>query len=533
MSWNRDQFPPMQHELHYGNRIVECFVDRPRNLHDLLSQAVARNPDGEGLVAGDLRMRWKDVLEAAEATARALSAQGIAAGDRVVMIMGNRPDFIITLFALFRIGAIAVPVSIRASTPEVAYAIANTTARLLLHDADLAHLVPDLPGCATIAFAELSGDGPLPPTLPGEEEVALILHTSGTTGKPKGAMLTHMSLIHSAMYYEACFGLTASDRVVISVPFNHVTGIAALISVSIRAGATLIVMEAFKAKPFLDLAEKERMTCTIMVPAMYNLCLLQPDFAARDLRSWRLAAYGGAPMPEPTIRRLAATIPGLRFANCYGATECIVAQLMTPPDRAIDKRETVGTALPGTRALIMGDDGVEQPVGVPGEIWLSGPNVTLGYWNNPEATAAAFPGGYWRSGDIGARDADGYIAVLDRAKDMINRGGLKIYSAELENVLTDHPAVVEAAAVPKPCPVLGERVHAVLTIREPVTEAEITAWCRARLSDYKVPETLDISDRPLPRNANGKIDKRALRELLPPGGSDRRNADSRIVGQTS
>ena len=517
MSWSRDRFPPMRHEAHYGSRVIECFAERPRNLHELLALAAARDPAGEALVAGARRMSWGDVRDAAETAAKAISANGVRAGDRVVMVMGNRPDFIITLFALFRLGAVAVPVSFRASRPEVDYAVANTTARLVLHDTDLAHLVPDGlegRGCRAVAFDALEGTGPLPETLPGEEEVALILHTSGTTGKPKGAMLSHMALIHAALYYEACFGLTASDRVVISVPFNHVTAIAALSSVTIRAGATLIILEAFKAGPFLDLAEAEGMTFTLMVPAMYNLCLLQPDFARRDLKGWRLAAYGGAPMPEPTIRRMAEAIPGLEFANCYGATESIVAQLMTPPERAIDKRTTVGAPLPGTRALIMDDNGVEQPAGTPGEIWLSGPNLTLGYWNDPQATAASFPGGFWRSGDIGVKDEDGFVSVLDRAKDMINRGGLKIYSAELENVLTDHPAVVEAAAVPKPCPVLGERVHAVLTVRAAVSEDEIRAWCKARLSDYKTPETLDISDQPLPRNANGKVDKKALRDRL-------------------
>ncbi|WP_290685807.1 MULTISPECIES: class I adenylate-forming enzyme family protein [unclassified Haematobacter] len=512
MSWDRGLFPPMRHEWHYGSRVVECFTDRPRNLYDLLAEAVTRDPDGEALVVGDQRLSWTALSQQVDRTARALSAQGLARGDRAVMVMGNHPRFIVTLFALFRLGVIAVPVSIRSSVPEVAYVIANTTARLVVHDADLAHLLPQ--GATAMAYEALQGDGPLPADLPGEEEVALILHTSGTTGKPKGAMLTHMSLIHSAMFYEATFGLKPGDRAVIAVPFNHVTGIAGLISVSFRAGATLICMEGFKAKAFLDLAEAERMTYTIMVPAMYNLCLLQPDFATRDLKSWRMAAYGGAPMPEPTIRRLAAAIPGIAFANCYGATESIVAQLITPPDRAIDKRGTVGCPLPGTRAMIMDDEGREQPTGMPGEIWLSGPNVTLGYWNNPEATAAAFPSGFWRSGDIGVADEEGFVSVLDRAKDMINRGGLKIYSAELENVLTDHPAVVEAAAVPRACPVLGERVHAVLMLRTGATEAEILAWCQERLSDYKVPETLEMSPDPLPRNANGKIDKKVLRARL-------------------
>lgn len=192
----------------------------------------------------------------------------------------------------------------------------------------------------------------------------------------------------------------------------------------------------------------------------------------------------------------------------------IVAQLITPPEYAYEKREYVGCPLPGTRALIMDDNGVEVPTGTEGEIWLKGPNVVRGYWDNPEATEKAFVGGFWRSGDIGRADEDGFIRVLDRAKDMINRGGHKIYSAELENVLTDHPAVIEAAALAKPCPVLGERVHATVVVREEVGAAELKAWCRDRLSDYKVPETLDVSTEPLPRNPNGKVDKRALREPL-------------------
>lgn len=520
MSWDSALFPPMRSEAHYGGRVMQCFAERPRNLYRLLADSLARDPDAEALVDAGRRLTWRGLSEAVDGAARALSSRGIQSGDRVTMVMGNSADFVIALFALFRLGAVAVPVSIRSSRPEVAYAVANCTARLIVHDAALGALVPerdDRPGCDAVAFDALSGDGPLPALdeLPGEEEVALVLHTSGTTGKPKGAMLTHLALVHAAMFYEAAMRLSPADRVVATVPLNHVTGIAALICAPLRAGATLIIMESFRARPFLDLAEAERMTYTLMVPAMYNLCLLQPDFGQRNLKSWRLAAYGGAPMPEPTIRRLAETVPGLGFANCYGSTESIVAQLITPPEFAYEKRESVGCPLPGTETLIMDENGVEVPAGSEGEIWLKGPNVVRGYWNNPDATAQAFVGGFWRSGDIGRVDGDGFVRVLDRAKDMINRGGHKIYSAELENVLTDHPAVVEAAAIARPCPVLGERVHAAVVVRAMAGEDELKAWCRERLSDYKVPETMDISTEPLPRNANGKVDKKALRALLP------------------
>ena len=519
MSWNRELFPPMRAEAHYGDRMVDCFIDRPKNLWRLLADAADRYPESEALVSGERRLNWHELADAVDAAAAALAANGICSGDRITMVMGNSADFVVALFAIFRVGAVAVPVSTRSSRLEVAYATTNCSSKLVLYDLWLSDIVPpaaNLPDCEAVAFSQLSGEGSLPTAdeLPDEEEVALVLHTSGTTGKPKGATLTHLALIHAAMFYEAAMRLSSSDRIVASVPLNHVTGIAALIAAPMRAGATLILMEEFRAQPFLDLAEAERMTYTLMVPAMYNLCLMQPDFGSRRLEAWRLAAYGGAPMPEPTIRRLAEAIPDLRFANCYGSTESIVAQLITPPEHAYDKRDFVGCPLPGTETRIMDENGHEVPAGTEGEIWLKGPNVVSGYWNEPEKTAHAFVAGFWRSGDIGMMDEDGFVKVLDRAKDMINRGGHKIYSAELESALTDHPAVIEAAAIAKPCPVLGERVHAVVVVRATVAVEELQAWCRERLSDYKIPETLDLSRDPLPRIANGKIDKKTMRADL-------------------
>lgn len=509
----------MRAERHYGNRVGQYFAERPSTLFGMLEEAASRNPEGEAIVSGKTRLRWGELVGLAETKARRLAGRGIRRGDRVVMLMAYDAEFVLTLFALFRLGAIAVPVSIRSSQAEVAFIAGNTGAKLVLHDPSTASLAPPASADCLIADHDTLSDEaglPDPKEVADEEDVAVILHTSGTTGKPKGAMLTHLALIHAAIYYKAAFGLTSEDRVVSAVPLSHVTGIAALTMAAIHAGATLVIMSGFKAAAFLDTAEAEGMTATVMVPAMYNLCLMQPDFRQRDLGRWRVAAYGGAPMPEPTIRALAEAIPGLRFANCYGSTEVVVAQLMTPPEQALAKLHCVGCALPGTRALIVNDEGKEVATGEVGEIWLGGPNVTPGYWNDPAATAAAFVDGYWRSGDIGVMDSEGFVQVLDRAKDMINRGGLKIYSAELENVVTAHPAVVEAAAVARACPVLGERVHLVVTAREPVPEADLAQWCKATLSDYKVPDSFDISQRPLPRNSNGKVDKRALREGLQP-----------------
>ena len=514
MSWSPTDFPELRPEALFGDRVVPCFRDRPRHFHQLLADAAARFPDREALAMGETRLSWAALAAECDRVAAALAADGAGPGDRVAILMQNAPEFVVALFAVARLGAIAVPCSVRASAPEIAYILEDSGARLLVHDGRQAERLPEAAAVRFRDYAELAGAGPLPDAFPDEQDTAFILYTSGTTGRPKGAMLAHVNIVHSALFYEAAMRVTHTDRVIAAVPLNHVTGVAALIATSVRAGACLIVMEAFKTRPFLDLAEAEGMTYTLMVPAMYNLCLLQPDFPERRLGAWRLAAYGGAPMPEPTIRKLAEAIPGLEFANCYGSTETIVAQLITPPAFAYEKRAFVGAPLPGTTTLIMDPDGRELPPGEAGELWLSGPNVVKGYWRNPEATAKGFQGGFWKSGDIGMKDVDGFVAVLDRAKDMVNRGGLKIYSAELENVLTDHPAVAEAAVVARPCPVLGERVHAVVSLTAEVGVDELTALCRQRLSDYKVPETWTLSTDPLPRNPNGKVDKQTLRARL-------------------
>lgn len=514
MSWSVAQFPEMRHEALFGDRIMPCFQDRPINFHQLLTDSAARAPDGEALVMGDIRLTWSGLAAECDRIARALAANDIGPGDRVMILMNNAPGFVITLFAVARLGAISVPFSVRASADEVRFVLDDSGAKAVVHDGRQDARLPAGSAATFHNLTGLSGDGALPENVAGEQEPAFIVYTSGTTGRPKGAVLAHINIIHAALYYEAAMQVTSDDRIIAAVPLNHVTGIAALIATSVRAGACLIIMDVFKTRPFLDLAEAERMTYTLMVPTMYNLCLLQPDFSERSLGAWRLAAYGGAPMPEPTIRKLGAAIPGLQFANCYGATETIVAQLITPPDFAYEKREYVGSPLPGTTTLVMDADGVEAPVGTPGELWLSGPNVVRGYWGNADATAKAFQGGYWKSGDIGLVDEDGFVKVLDRAKDMVNRGGLKIYSAELENVLTDHPAVIEAAIIARPCPILGERVHAVVVTKSAVDQATLSSLCAQRLSDYKVPETWTLTTEPLPRNPNGKVDKKILREQV-------------------
>jgi acyl-CoA synthetase (AMP-forming)/AMP-acid ligase II len=310
-------------------------------------------------------------------------------------------------------------------------------------------------------------------------------------------------------------GLGPGDCSIAAVPLSHVTGLVALITTLVRAAGKLVIMRAFKAADFLALAERERMTHTLMVPAMYNLCLLQPDFAQRDLAAWRIGAYGGAAMPVATIEALARKNPALTLMNCYGSTETTSPATLMPPGQTARHNDTVGTALACAELRVMDDEGREVPRGTLGEIWIHGPMVVAGYWNNAAATAENFTAGFWHSGDIGSMDEAGYVKVVDRKKDMINRGGYKIYTLEVENALYEHPAVQECAVVAKPCPVLGERVHAFVMLKAPGTgETALREFCASRLSDYKVPESFTLSTEPLPRNANGKLVKRALREQL-------------------
>lgn len=511
--------PAMQPEPHFGDRTVNCFVDRPRSVHALFADAAARFPQREALVDGARRWTWVQLEAAARATAAGLRRQGISAGDRVVLLLRNRGEFVIANAALARLGAVAVPVSVRSAPPEVDYVCGHCGAAGGIAEDDLmGHLPAGLRLCVPLsAFAALAADDHIDPVPVDEEDTAVILYTSGTTGRPKGAMLTHLNIVHSALHYAVCMGLTEADRSVVAVPLSHVTGLVAQMHTLAAVGGALVLLDGFKAPSFLPLAAQERMSHTVMVPAMYQLCLLQDDFARYDLSSWRIGAYGGAPMAPATIARLAERLPKLVLLNCYGATETASPTTVMPPGHTARRPDSVGVAVPCGRVKIVDLDGATLPPGETGEVWIHGPMVVRGYWNDANATAASFTEGWWHSGDLGRLDGDGYLEVLDRLKDVIIRGGYKVFSSEVEAVLAQHPAVVESAVVGYACPVLGERVHAFVSLRTPAAEADLTGHCAARLADYKVPERWTFSTDPLPRNANGKLMKRALRDAAQSG----------------
>ena len=529
-SWfDRSVVPPTRYELHYGgSRMIRCFVDRPKNVHEMLSNAVARRPHGVALVCGEQSVTYAELDELIGRVAGGLAALGVEKGDRVAMVIGNSVEFVAVMFAIARLGAVSVPLNIRHQLAENRHIIGDCEANVVVLEHDLSDKVPapdTLPSLKhAIALRRGGGAPPLadllraPPVAKavevGEEETATILYTSGTTGRPKGAMLTQLSTIHSVIHYKWVMELAEEDRCLLAVPMSHVTGVIALIDTMVHCAGTLVIMPAFKATDFIDLAARHRITYSLIVPAMFNLCLLAPNFDRADLSAWRVSGYGGAIMPEVTLERIAEKLPRLKLINCYGSTETTSPAVFMPPEEAVARKEYVGLTVPCGHITVMDVEGVEVPYGEPGEVYIGGAMVVPGYFNNPEATEREFKAGYWRSGDLGIMDEKGYLRIIDRIKDVINRGGFKIFASEVENILLDHPAVVEAAVVAKPCPVLGERVHAFVVLRQGVEDGELTKYCANVLSDYKVPEAFHRVEVTLPRNANGKVLKRDLRQSL-------------------
>ena len=526
--------PPVRRERHFEQRLVRCFEQRPAHLAQLLVDTLQRRPDGEALVAGELRLSWRELHHAVTRCAGGLVRRGVVAGDRVALPLGNEPEFVIAALACAWMGAVVVPISPRVAAAELAALLDDAQPALLIAAAALVERVPvsqraSLPGQHFIvghgpcpqgfeAFAELMHADPLlQPHAAAEEELAVLLYTSGTTGHPKGAMLTHLNIVHSVLHFARAVGLREDDRSIVAVPLAHVTGLVAQMYTSVYCGAAMVLMPQFRAADFVRLAAAERMSWVVLVPAMYNLCLLLPELPADALRHWRIAAYGGSSMSTATIDALARRLRGLVLINASAATETSSPAALMPAGQTPMHGDSVGRVVRCGELCVVDDDGRELPPGGIGEIWVAGPMVVPGYWRNPAATEREFCGGWWRSGDIGSVDGDGYVCIVDRKKDVIIRGGYKVYSAAVENALAEHPLVVEAALVGVPCPVLGERVHAqvcVQAVDERSTAQALRDFCAGRVADYAVPETWTIGTEPLPRNANGKLMKRELRRSL-------------------
>jgi len=522
--------PRMRDEVHYGDRLVRCYVDRPPHVDQMFKNAVSRHANAVALVDGSRRMSYAELDQRVERIASNLAALGISRTDRVALMIANRCEFVEAVLAIARLGAISVPINVRQQRPEIEAALADSEAKVFIHDADVAARLPgaavlpalkrryaiETPDPGAAPYADLLQSAPARPQAAlAEDDVFSILYTSGTTGRPKGAMLTHLSVMHSCLHYRDALELGPEDVSLLAVPASHVTGLVAIILTMMLVGGRIVILPVFNARRFLELASAERISHTILVPAMYNLCLLDQQFDRYDLSSWRVGGYGGAPMPLATIDTLAEKCPRMRLCNAYGATETTSPTTLMPLGEGLVHADSVGKVVPCGEVRVMDELGREVASDESGEIWIAGPMVVPGYWNNPQANAEHFVGGYWKSGDIGSQDAGGYFKVFDRKKDMINRGGFKIYSAEVENVLSRHPAVLECAAVARPDPVLGEKVQVFVVARaDEINAGDLRQFCAQHMADYKVPDFVTVMPDALPRNANGKVLKAVLKQHI-------------------
>ncbi|HEV8673584.1 MAG TPA: long-chain-fatty-acid--CoA ligase [Methylomirabilota bacterium] len=498
---------------------------------DLLVRTTERAPDREALVEGDVRLTYRQFHDEARRFGAALHRLGVEPGARVGLLLPNGIPFAVAHFGCLLAGAVSLPLNTRLAGKELEFIINDAqVSALVVHESF--HAVWDgirgsLPMVKhTIAaggtrtgfhtFEELLAEpatGWTPP--PGRpEDVACILYTSGTTGLPKGAMMTHRNILFNNVSCKAHLGYVGSDRTLIVLPMFHVTALNSQLTVFVELGGTMVIMGAYKTQEVIRQLAEHRITCAFLVPTICTLMLISPHLAAADLSALRLIAYAGAPMPTETIAALQARFPGLALVNAYGLTETSSLSTVLPPADAAPRASSVGLPVARTIIRIVGEDGRDLPPGTVGELWIKGGQVVPGYFNRPEATAQAVTDGWLHTGDLGKLDEDGYVYVVDRKKDMINRGGEKVFSIEVEEILNAHPKVLESAVVPHPDRIFGEVVKAVCVLRpgEQATVEEIIGFCRTRLADYKVPVHVRFVEE-LPRNPGGKVLKGVLKTL--------------------
>lgn len=445
----------------------------------------------------------------------------------VGILLPNTPEFVIAYFGAIASGNVAVPVNCRLSPAEVGYILSDCSAPVVVTTKEQWEKVSmsgQAPGVAVWILIDGEGSGatsfahaidrePLAPSpAVSPDDVAVLLYTSGTTGFPKGAMISHRNTLFNVSSCRSTLGYREDDIGLLTLPLFHVTGLNSQLVALLACGATLVLQSEYETRWMLELVSKYRVTSLFLVPAIYKLITLREDLGSFDLSSVRVAAYGGAPMAPETIQSLTRIFPA-ELHNCYGLTECSSLGTVLPSRLVMSHPESVGLPVPGTEAQVRGVDSRERlSPGAIGELYLRGPNIVKGYFRSPEKTRDAIVDGWLRTGDIARIDEKGLVYILDRAKDMINRGGEKIYGLEVENVLYAIPGVAEAAVVGVYHPIFGEvPVAYVVSFPDTVLDGEkIREFCRSRLADYKVPVRVCFVER-LPRNPGGKVVKQELR----------------------
>lgn len=487
---------------------------------NVLTQHVFDRPEETAIVFENNEWTYRDLYNHARKIACYLQSRGYKKGDIIAQFMLNSDLFMAVYYGVQLAGCTIMPVNTKLAAPEVDYIFMHSEAIALIYDDTLAQTLEDTnyrfeeelnlqdiraiiedDSCVTEHFASLE-----------EDDTAVVMYTSGTTGKPKGVMLSHRNIYETAKIWSESMNMTGRDRMYICTPLFHCAGSHVFAVPTMYSGGAVIIAESFSPdRTLIDLVETEA-TIFFGVPAMYAILLNKPELSTYSFEHLRLFCYGAAPMPYELVKRLKEAFPNVAVQNLYGQTENTPATTSLLDDAALTKIGSVGKPLTRTEVKLLNAQGEEVALGEVGEICVRGPQVMKGYLRNPEETSNTIRNGWLHSGDLGRFDDEGYLYIVDRKKDMIIRGGENIYPIEIEEVLYQIPEILEAAVVGVPHEVYGEVPKAFIVLKEgqTITEADITNYMKTQLAKYKVPAEVEFIDS-LPRNASGKVLKHTLR----------------------
>lgn len=490
---------------------------------DALHHAERIYGEQPAVVDGDEVITYERFADNCRRMAATLADRGIEPGDRVAALLLNRREYLELYFAVSGMGAILVPLNLRHAPAELDYILEDSGSSVLLTESATAPLAQALgssvPATVDVDQADLYAQDPIPlGESAGENEVAALFYTGGTTGKAKGVMLSHRNLVSNAHHTMLVTGYKAGDVYLHAAPMFHLADGASTFALT-WAGGTHTFLQMFDPGAVLESIERDRVTALLGIPAMLGALLNHPEVSSRDTSSLRLLLHGAAPISEDLFARALETFPDCSFAHVYGMTEAAPILTALPEEEKLlgdPLQRSAGRAVPGVYIDVRRPDGTSCETEEVGEIVAAGPNIMLGYWNQPEATSEVLRHGVYWTGDLGYLDEEQYLFVVDRAKDMIITGGENVYSVEVENALASHPAVLEAAVFGVPDERWGERVHAAVALRldQNATEGELVEHCREYIGGYKVPKGIDFHEE-LPKSGAGKILKRQLREAHP------------------
>jgi long-chain acyl-CoA synthetase len=503
---------------------VRCYQDRVRTIVEALDVAVARFPDRCALETAEGDVTYAELAELVEGAAERLSEEGLRPGDRLAACLPNGLDIVIAIWACARAGLVFVGLSTRLQAPQWAFMLGHSGARLALAGTDYYDDLRTAGAEAGLAADQVRRVGDVlvgrrrpwrgdAVAFPDENATYAVVYTSGTTGRPKASQVVHRGTMHSAIAYVRTLALTGDDRTAIAFPLYYITAHVAQITPMMLVGGTSVTVAEVVPKDFVRLIRDRRISYLMVVPSIWPLLLREDDFRWPDLAHLEIGAFGGSPVPLSTVAALRRRMPQLRLYDAYGLTETHSPATILVDGEFRRKPGSVGRPLPCADVRVVDEHDVDLGPGEAGELWIRGPMVTSGYFGDPEATRATITDGWLRTGDYARVDDEGYVFILDRKKDMITRGGFKIYSVELEYLLVTSPHIAEAAVFGVPDPLAYETVAAyvVPAAGRKVEVADVQAWVAERMADYAVPRHVRVVDA-LPRNRTGKVEKTVLRE---------------------